>query len=52
MNKKKRSTWAHSDRVSVTLATLKARPIILENRFAGEQYDRFDALATTQQKIA
>jgi hypothetical protein len=24
MNKKKRSTWAHSDRVSVTLATLKA----------------------------
>ena len=25
MNKKKRSTWAHSDRVSVTLATLKAR---------------------------
>jgi len=31
---------------------VEGQTIILENRFAGEQYDRFDALATTQQKIA
>jgi putative ABC transport system substrate-binding protein len=31
---------------------IEGQTIILENRFAGEQYDRFDALATTQQKVA
>ncbi len=31
---------------------VEGQTIILENRFAGEQYDRFDALATIQQKVA
>jgi hypothetical protein len=31
---------------------VEGQTIILEDRFAGEQYDRFDALATTQQKVA
>jgi hypothetical protein len=31
---------------------VEGQTIILENRFAGEQYDRLDALATIQQKVA
>jgi putative ABC transport system substrate-binding protein len=31
---------------------VEGQTIILENRFAGEQYDRFDALPTTQQRVA
>jgi hypothetical protein len=51
MNKKKRSTWAHRQGVR-DVGYVDGQTITLENRFAGEQYDRFDALATIQQKVA